>query len=64
MAGALQLVAIQAAAGQGAIVVGTAILESVDLPAYLADSDIELAYLVDPRLTLRQLIDGGDTDSR
>tara|TARA_B100001179_G_scaffold225879_1_gene206222 strand:- start:578 stop:991 length:414 start_codon:yes stop_codon:yes gene_type:complete len=64
MAGALQLVAIQAPAGQGTIVVGTAILESVDLPAYLADSDIELAYLVDPRLTLRQLIDGGDTDSR
>ena len=64
MAGALQLVAIQAAAGQGAIVVGAAIFESVDLPVYLADSDIELANLVDPGLTFRQLIDGGDTNSR
>jgi hypothetical protein len=64
MAGALQLVAIQAAAGEGTIVVGAAILEGVDLPVYLADSDIEIAHLVDPRLALRQLIDGGDTDSR
>jgi hypothetical protein len=64
MAGALQLVARQAAAGQGTIVVGAAIFEGVDLPVYLADSDIELAHLVDPRLALRQLIDGGDTDSR
>ena len=56
------MVAVQATAGEGAIVVGAAVLESENFPVYPAQDDEEFADLVDPGLSFSKLINRGDTD--
>lgn len=62
MARALQLVAVQAAAGQGAVVVGAAVLEGENFPLDPAQDDEELSDLVDPGFSFSEVINWGDTD--
>lgn len=62
MARALQLVAAQAAAGQGAVVVGAAVLEGENFPLDPAQDDEELSDLVDPGFSFSEVINWGDTD--
>ena len=56
------MVAVKATAGEGAIVVGTAVLEGKNFPVYHAQDDEEFADLVDPGLSFSKLINRGDTD--
>ncbi len=62
MARALQLVAVQATAGQWAIVVGAAVLERKDLSVDPAQNDEEFTGLVDAGLSFSEVINRGDTD--
>lgn len=56
------MVAVKATAGEGAIVVGTAVLEGKNFPVYPAQDDEEFADLVDPEFSFSKLINRGDTD--
>ena len=62
MARTFQLVAVQATAGQGAVVVGAAVLEGENFPADPAQDDEELTDLVDTGLSLGEVGKRGYTD--
>ena len=56
------MVAVKATAGQRAIVVGAAVLERENFPAYPAQDDEEFTDLVDTGLSFSEVINRGDTD--
>ena len=62
MARTFQLVAVQATAGQGAVVVGAAVLEGENFPADPAQDDEEFTDLVDTGFSFSEVINRGDTD--
>ena len=56
------MVAVKATAGQGAVVVGAAVLKGENFPVYPAQDDEEFAALVGPGFSFSKLINRGDTD--
>ena len=62
MARTFQLVAVQATAGQGAVVVGAAVLEGENFPADPAQDDEEFTDLVDTGLSFSEVGKRGYTD--